>query len=58
MLIAATIASKETGIPIHCHILEAKMVYEVIHVLDTENADYHKFLWAHADKEAHKETIN
>lgn len=57
MLIAAVIASKETGMPIHCHILEAKMVHEVIQVLDTENADYNKFLWAHADKEAHKETI-
>jgi len=57
MLIAAVIASKETGIPIHCHILEAKMVYEVVRVLDRENADYHKFLWAHADKEANKETV-
>ena len=52
MLIAAVKASKETGIPIHCHIMEAKMVHEVIQVLDTENADYHKFLWAHADEEA------
>ena len=57
MLIAAVKASKETGMPIHCHILEAKMVYEVVRVLDTENADYHKFLWAHADKEANKETV-
>lgn len=57
MLIAAVIASKETGIPIHCHILEAKMVHEVIKVLDAVRADYHKFLWAHADKESHKETV-
>ncbi len=57
MLIAAVKASKETGIPIHCHILEAKMVHEVIRVLDTEEADYNKFLWAHADEEAHKETV-
>lgn len=57
MLIAAVRASKKTGIPIHCHILEAKMVHEVIEVLDTENADYHKFLWAHADEESNKETI-
>lgn len=57
MLIAAVRASKETGLPIHCHILEAKMVLEVIQVLDAEKADYHKFLWAHTDKEAHKETI-
>lgn len=57
MLIAAVKASKETGIPIHCHIMEAKMVHEVMQVLDTENADYHKFLWAHADEEANKETV-
>lgn len=57
MLIAAVKASKQTGIPIHCHILEAKMVYEVIQVLDEENADYDKFLWAHADQEAHRETV-
>ena len=57
MLIAAVKASKETGMPIHCHILEAKMVYKVIQVLDKEEADYNKFLWAHADEEAHKETV-
>lgn len=57
MLIAAVKASKATGLPIHCHILEAKMVHEVIQVLDAEKADYHKFLWAHTDKEAHKKTV-
>jgi phosphotriesterase-related protein len=57
MLIAAVQASKATGIPIHCHIMEAKMVHEVIGVLDAEDADYHKFLWAHADEEAHKVTV-
>lgn len=57
MLVAAVKASNETGMPIHCHILEAKMVREVITVLDAENANYDKFLWAHADEEAHKETI-
>lgn len=57
MLIAAVQASKATGIPIHCHIMEAAMVHEVIQVLDAEHADYSKFLWAHTDKEAHKETI-
>lgn len=57
MLIAAVKASKETGMPIHCHILEAKMVHEVIAVLNTEKADYHKFLWAHADEEANRETV-
>lgn len=58
MLIAAVKASKETGLPIHCHILEADMVHEVIEVLDKENADYNKFLWAHADQESNKETVN
>lgn len=57
MLIAAVKTSKETGLPIHCHILEARMVPEVIQVLDAEHADYQKFLWAHTDKEGHKETI-
>ena len=57
MLIAAVKASKETGLPIHCHIMEASMVHEVIAVLDKENIDYQKFLWAHADEEGHKETI-
>lgn len=33
------------------------MVHQVIDVLDAEDTDYHKFLWAHADKEADKETI-
>lgn len=57
MLIAAVKASNETGMPIHCHILEAKMVHEVIKVLDAEAANYDKFLWAHADKEADRETV-
>lgn len=57
MLVAAVKASKATGLPIHCHILEARMVPEVIQVLDAEQADYQRFLWAHTDKEGHKETI-
>ncbi|MBE5992146.1 MAG: hypothetical protein E7247_07115 [Paenibacillaceae bacterium] len=57
MLIAAVRASKETGIPVHCHILEAEMVHEVIQVLDGVNADYNKFLWAHADRDANRETV-
>lgn len=57
MLIAAVKTSKATGMPIHCHVLEAKMIYEVIQVLDAEDADYQKFLWAHADEEADKETV-
>jgi phosphotriesterase-related protein len=57
MLIAAVRASKETGIPVHCHIIEAEMVHEVIQVLDGVNADYNKFLWAHADHESNRETV-
>ncbi|RKD30273.1 phosphotriesterase family protein [Lacrimispora algidixylanolytica] len=57
MLIAAVKASKETGMPIHCHIMEAKMVHEVMEVLDREHANYDKFLWAHADQESNKETV-
>jgi predicted metal-dependent phosphotriesterase family hydrolase len=51
------ISRRGYSVSIHCHILEAKIVLEVIQVLDAENADYHKFLWAHTDKEAHKETV-
>lgn len=57
MLIAAVKASKATGMPIHCHILEAQMVHTVMALLDDEKADYHKFLWAHADEESNLETV-
>lgn len=57
MLVAAVKASNETGMPIHCHILEAEMVYTVMNLLDAENMDYSKFLWAHADEASHLETI-
>ncbi len=57
LLKAAVITSKKTGMPIHCHILEHKMVYDVVELLEIENADFSKFLWAHADKEGHQETI-
>ncbi len=57
MLVAAVKASNETGMPIHCHILEAEMVYTVMELLDAEGADYNKFLWAHADEESHLETV-
>jgi len=42
---------------VHCHIIEAEMVHEVIQVLDGVNADYNKFLWAHADHEANRDTV-
>jgi len=51
MLKAAVITSKKTGMPIHCHILESKMLYVVLELLKAEDADLSKFLWAHADKE-------
>ena len=57
LLKAAVITNKKTGIPIHCHILEYKMVYEVVELLERENADLSKFLWAHADQDGHQETI-
>lgn len=57
MLLAATIASKKTGMPIHCHILEAEMVYDVIALLDEVSFDYNKFLWAHTDRESNLEVI-
>lgn len=57
MLVAAVKASNETGMPIHCHILEAEMVNTVMDLLDAEKMDYSKFLWAHADEESHIETI-
>jgi len=57
LLKAAVITNKKTGIPIHCHILEYQMVYDVIELLENEGADLDKFLWAHADQEGHSETI-
>ncbi len=48
---AALTASKVTGMPIHCHIIEAKPVEEAMAYLDALKADYTKFLWAHAGKE-------
>ena len=57
LLEAAVITNKKTGLPIHCHILEYKMVYEVIELLENIEADFSKFLWAHADQEGHQETI-
>jgi phosphotriesterase-related protein len=57
LLRAAVITTKRTGIPIHCHIMEYQMVYDVIDLLEKEEADLSKFLWAHADQDGHIETI-
>jgi len=54
---AAVWASKKTGMSIHCHVLEADRLYEVIDVLESEDMDFGKFLWAHADKEGNKKVI-
>jgi len=57
LLRAAVITSKKTGIPIHCHIMEYKMLYEVVELLEKDEFDLNKFLWAHADQDGHEETI-
>lgn len=57
MLRAAIQATKKTGMPIHCHILESKMLYKVLDYLESEDADMSKFLWAHADQEGDLEAI-
>lgn len=57
MLKAAVITSKKTNLAIHCHILEPEMVYKVVEFLETEQLDFSKFLWAHANYEGDLETI-
>lgn len=51
ILKAAIIASKATGMPVHCHIMEAATAEEVMELLDGERFDMSKFLWAHACNE-------
>jgi len=57
MLRAAAIACKATGMPIHCHVLEAEHMPRVIGILEEMEVPPHKFLWAHADHESDLETI-
>lgn len=57
MLLAAIETTKKTGLPIHCHILEAEMVYTVLELLKEQNMDMSKFLWSHADNEGDLEAI-
>lgn len=47
ILRAAVMVNKKIGIPIHCHILEAAMAQEVMDLLETEAANFGKFLWSH-----------
>lgn len=58
MINASMIASDATGMPIHCHILEPHMVYQVIEILESNDFDMSKFLWSHADKEGDMDTIS
>lgn len=57
ILKAAIIASKATGMPIHCHIFEAQKVEEAIDLLEQENFDCSKFLWAHVEEEGNFKVI-
>ena len=57
MLKAAAIACNATGMPIHCHLLEAKHIFKVLTILERMDVPPHKFVWAHADNESHLETI-
>lgn len=57
ILKAAVMASKATDLPIHCHIIEAKIANEAIDLLEKESFDFSKFLWAHAGYEANFEVL-
>jgi len=58
MLRAAVITNKKTGIPIHCHILEATLAEEVMDLLEREEVDFGKFLWAHTLKDKNDDVID
>lgn len=57
MLRAAAIASEVTGMPIHCHVLEARYMPKVIEIVEEMNLSPRKFVWAHGDKEGNREMI-
>ena len=57
MLKAAVLACKVTGMPIHCHVLEAEQMSKVIRILEEMQVPPNKFLWAHADHEGNLEMI-
>ena len=54
---AAVTASNTTGIPVHCHIIEAITANEVFDFLESIKCNFTKFLWAHASYEGNEETI-
>lgn len=57
MLRAAAIASNATGMPIHCHVMEAAHIPRVLEILEQMHLPPSKFLWAHADHEGNRQTI-
>lgn len=57
MLEAAVMACNATGMPIHCHVLEAKPMPQIMAILKKTEVPPHKFVWAHADHESNLETI-
>lgn len=58
ILKAAVIASKATGMPVHCHLMRSNSFLEAIDVLEEENFNLSKFLWAHAGNEANMDVID
>jgi phosphotriesterase-related protein len=58
MVNAAAIASKETGMPIHCHMIESEKAEKVMDLLAKEGFDFSKFLWAHASLEGNMDVID
>jgi len=58
ILQAAIITSKATGLPIHCHLLEAKTAEDALSIVEKEKLDFTKFLWAHASHEGNFDVID
>lgn len=58
MLRAAARASRATGLPIHCHVMEAGRMEEVMAILQEMKVPPRKFVWAHADHEGNLEAIS
>ncbi len=52
MLTGAVKASRATGMPIHCHILEGQYLDAVLDHVFHLGLSPNKFLWAHADRES------
>ncbi|ERJ13220.1 phosphotriesterase family protein [Haloplasma contractile] len=55
ILRAAIRASKQTGLPVHCHLLEAETAQVAFKIIEDEHANYDRFLWAHI---AHEDEPN